>query len=155
MQKRFTHIVNHLINLGKIFERQELDINILKCLDRSWQPTVNAIFESKYLTILTTTSLFGKLREHELEMNRLNDQEHEEKHVRSIALRAVGHRDGQDSSECSDGEILNLLTRKFNKFFEKNNRDKNQSSNRYNSKKVNEFNSKNYTCFGCGKQGHI
>jgi len=33
--------------------------------------------------------------------------------------------------------------------------DKNQPSNRYNSKKVNEFNSTNYTCFGCGKQGHI
>jgi len=35
------------------------------------------------------------------------------------------------------------------------NGDKNQSSNRYNNKKVNEFNSTNYTCFGCGKQGHI
>jgi len=51
------------------------------------------------LTTLTTTSLFGKLREYELEMNRLNDKEHEEKHMRSIALRAAGHRDGQDSSE--------------------------------------------------------
>jgi len=50
---------------------------------------------------------------------------------------------------------LNLLTRKFNKFLKKNNRDKNQVSNKYNSKKVNEFNSTNYTCFGCGKQGHI
>jgi len=37
----------------------------------------------------------------------------------------------------------------------KNNKDKNQPSNRYNTKNVNEFNSTNYTCFGCGKQGHI
>ena len=88
-------------------------------------------------------------------MNRLNDQEHEGKHMRSITLRVAGHRDGQDSSECNDGETLNLLTRKFNKFLKKNNRDKNQSSNRYNSKKLNDFNSTNYTCFGCGKQGHI
>jgi len=36
-----------------------------------------------------------------------------------------------------------------------NRKDKNQPSNRYNTKNVNEFNSKNYTCFGCGKQGHI
>jgi len=35
VQKRFTHIVNHLINLGKIFEREELNIKILKCLDKS------------------------------------------------------------------------------------------------------------------------
>jgi len=37
----------------------------------------------------------------------------------------------------------------------KKNNHKNQSSNRYNSKKLNDFNSYNYTCFGCGKQGHI
>jgi len=33
VQKRFTHIVNRLISLGKIFEREELNIKILKCLD--------------------------------------------------------------------------------------------------------------------------
>jgi len=37
----------------------------------------------------------------------------------------------------------------------KNDKEKNQPSNRYNTKKVNEFNSTNCTCFGCGKQGHI
>jgi len=37
----------------------------------------------------------------------------------------------------------------------KNIKDKNQPSNRYNTKNVNEFNSTNCTCFGCGKQGHI
>jgi len=36
VQKRFTHIVNHLIGLGKIFDKEELNIKILKCLDRSW-----------------------------------------------------------------------------------------------------------------------
>jgi len=38
VQKRFTHIVNHLMSLGKVFEKTELNIKILKCLDRSWQP---------------------------------------------------------------------------------------------------------------------
>jgi len=66
VQKRFTHIVNHLMSLGKTFDKEELNIKILKCLDRSWQPKVMAISESKDLTSLTTTSLFGKLREHEL-----------------------------------------------------------------------------------------
>ena len=69
--------------------------------------------------------MFEKLREHELEMNRLNDQENEEKHVKSIALKAVGQKDDQDPSECSDSETLNLLTRKFVKFLKKNIRDKN------------------------------
>jgi len=119
VQKRFTHIVNHFISLGKIFEREELNIKILKCLDKFWQPKVITISESKDLTTLKTTSLFGKLREHELEMNRLNDQEHEENHVRSIALKTVGHKDCQVSSEDNDRETLNSLTTKFNKFLKK------------------------------------
>ena len=86
VQKRFTHIVNHHMSLGKVFDKEELNIKILKCLDRSWQPKVTAISESRELTSLTTASLFGKLREHELEMNRLNIQESEEKHVRNIQL---------------------------------------------------------------------
>ena len=75
VQKRFIHIVNHPMSLGKMFEKEELNIKILKCFDRSWQPEVTTIFESKDLTSMTTTSLFGKLKEYELEMNRLNVQE--------------------------------------------------------------------------------
>jgi len=45
VQKRFTHIVNHLISLGKTFERKKLNIKILKCPDRSWQPKVTTISE--------------------------------------------------------------------------------------------------------------
>jgi len=37
VQKRLTHIVNHLIGLGKEFDKEELNIKVLKCLDRSWQ----------------------------------------------------------------------------------------------------------------------
>jgi len=142
------------MSLGKMFEKEELNIKILKCLDRSWQPKVSTISESKDLTSMTTTSLFGKLRELELEMNKLNVQESEYKHVRNIALKVVGHTNCQDSNDDSEGETLSLLTRKFSKFLKKNN-NKNQSSNMYNSKKLNDFNSNKYNWFGCGEQGHI
>ncbi|XP_068498154.1 uncharacterized protein [Phaseolus vulgaris] len=36
VQNRFSHIVNHLISLGKTFDEEELNINILKCLERTW-----------------------------------------------------------------------------------------------------------------------
>jgi len=45
-----------------------------------------AISESKDLTSMTVASLFGKLGEHELEMNRLVVQESEEKHNKGITL---------------------------------------------------------------------
>ena len=35
VQNRFTHIINHLIGLGKEFDKEELNIKVLKCLDRS------------------------------------------------------------------------------------------------------------------------
>ncbi len=92
VQKGFTHIVHHLMSLGKMFEKEELNIKILKCLDRSWQPKVTYISKFKDLTSVTTASLFGKLREHELEMNRLNVQESEDKHVTNINLKAAGHK---------------------------------------------------------------
>ena len=111
----------------------ELNIKILKCLDRAWQPKVTAISESKDLTSLSVASLFGKLREHELEMNRLNVQENEDKHTRSIALKASKHKGKQDSS---DEENLSLLSRKFSKFL-KRNRNKDNNKDRYGNKKPN------------------
>jgi len=45
VHKRFTHIVNHLLALGKTFDKEELNIKILKSLSRAWQPKVIAISE--------------------------------------------------------------------------------------------------------------
>jgi len=154
VQKRFTHIINHLMSLGKTFYKEELNIKILKCLDRSWQPKVTAIFESKDFTSLTTTSLFGKLREHELEMNKLNVQESEDKHVRNTALKAAKQKNKQDSSDESEGENLSLLSKKLSKFL-KRNRNKESNKERYGNKKTSDFNSNNYTFFGCGELGNI
>jgi len=53
-------------------------------LDRSWQPKVTAISESKDLTTVTIVSLFGKLKEYKLEMNQLDEQESEEKVIQKI-----------------------------------------------------------------------
>jgi len=119
VQKRFSHIINHLMSLGKTFDKEKLNIKILKCLDRSWQPKATAISKSKDLTSMTATSLFGKLREHKLEMNMLVVQDDEDKHNKGIALKACNHKKQQDSSE-SDEDTMSLLSRKFSKFLKKN-----------------------------------
>ena len=61
MQKRFTHIVNHLASLGKIFPNEDLINKILRFLSREWQPKVTAISESKDLSSMSLATLFGKL----------------------------------------------------------------------------------------------
>jgi len=75
VQKRFTHIVNHLSGLGKTFDTNELNIKILKSLNRTWQLKGTTITESQNLATMTMAALFGKLREHELELGRLNGEE--------------------------------------------------------------------------------
>ena len=156
VQKRFTHIVNHLIGLDKVFDKEERNIKILKCLDRSWQPKGTAISETRDLSTLTTATLFGKLREHEMEMIRLNEQEHSDRKQNGITLKSAVQKEDSDdecSSSCSETETLTLLTRKFSKFLKKKGKEKSQPFKRYNNKKVD--NSTNITCFGCGKQGHV
>nr|KYP35691.1 Retrovirus-related Pol polyprotein from transposon TNT 1-94 [Cajanus cajan]KYP38474.1 Retrovirus-related Pol polyprotein from transposon TNT 1-94 [Cajanus cajan] len=68
MQKRFIHIINHLKGLGKDFVEEEVNVKILKSLNRRWQPTVTAITESKNLAQMTSAELFGKLREYEMDL---------------------------------------------------------------------------------------
>jgi len=77
---------------------------------------MTTIFESRDLTTLKTTKLFGKLREYELEMMRLKEMENVEKKTRSLTLKskAVEVETSEDNSEeGSDTENLNLLTKRF------------------------------------------
>jgi len=142
--------------LGKQFDKEELNIKILKCLDRSWQPKVTTISETRDLTTFTTVAQFGKLREHELEMIRLKEMEIVEKKTKSLALKigiVVEESSDESSGECSESESLNLLTRKFQKFIKMKGRLKNQQGKRGKSKS--DSGSTKFVCFGCGKQGHI
>jgi len=60
----------------------------------------------------------------------------------------------QESSDESEEENFSLLSKKFSRFL-KRNRNKEANKERYGNKKTSDFNSNNYTCFGCGEQGHI
>nr|KYP50637.1 hypothetical protein KK1_027574 [Cajanus cajan]KYP50644.1 hypothetical protein KK1_027581 [Cajanus cajan] len=61
MKKRFTHIINHLKGLGKIFDEEEVNVKVLKSLNRRWQPTMTTITEYKNLAQMTSVELFGNL----------------------------------------------------------------------------------------------
>jgi len=122
VQKRFTHIVNHLIGLEKGFDKEELNIKVLKCLDKRWQLKVLVISESRDLSTMTTTTLFGKLREHEIEMQRLNEQESSEKKMNTIALKTSTKKSDEpeeEVAESSDNENLNLLVKRFGKYLKR------------------------------------
>ncbi|KAL5179614.1 hypothetical protein HKD37_01G000889 [Glycine soja] len=99
MQKRFTHIVNHLASLGKIFPNEDLINKVLRCLSKEWQPKETAISESKDLSSMSLATLFGKLQEHVMELQRLNQNEETDKRKQSIALKASSSIQEEEDDE--------------------------------------------------------
>nr|KYP31948.1 hypothetical protein KK1_047495 [Cajanus cajan] len=157
-QKIFTHLINHLVDLGRKSEEEELNLKVLQCLDRSWQAKVTAIEESKELTSLTLATLFGKLREHEQKLHIFEENEQQDKKGKGVSLRALKSVKGKEvheesSSEDFETENFNLLVKKFRKFLRK----KRNSSYKFNNKtnKKEEASTSSYNCFECGKSGHI
>ena len=69
MQIRFTHIIDKLQNLGKTISNQDCTNKILRCMTKKWHPKVTAIKEAQNLNVLSMITLFGKLKEHEHEIN--------------------------------------------------------------------------------------
>jgi len=112
VHKRFTHIVNHVTGLGKVFDKEELNIKVLKCLDRCCQPKVTTISKSRGLSKMSTAALFGKLMEHELELKRLKEQETVEKRAKGIALKTnIEHDTSEEEGNPEHDETLSLLSR--------------------------------------------
>nr|KYP49385.1 Retrovirus-related Pol polyprotein from transposon TNT 1-94 [Cajanus cajan] len=117
-QKRFTHLINHLVDLGRKFEEEELNLKVLQCLDRSWQTKVSAIEESKDLTSLTLATLFGKLRDHEQKLHIFEENEQQDKKGKGFNKKANKKEEASTSSyncfECGKpghikAECPNLL----------------------------------------------
>ncbi|XP_068503977.1 uncharacterized protein [Phaseolus vulgaris] len=117
-----------LIQEYELFRMQpgENIADILKCLDRSWQPKVTAISESRDLSKLGTTVLFGKLMEHELELKRLKEQETTERKPKGLALKASELDENKEEKEdAEDDDTINLLTKRFSKFLRKKSKNRN------------------------------
>ncbi|BAT89667.1 hypothetical protein VIGAN_06068300 [Vigna angularis var. angularis] len=154
VQKRFIHIVNHLTGLGKTFDTDELNVKFLKSLDRSWQPKVTAISESQNLTQMSMPILFGKLREHELELRRLTAEEDQGKRktlaFKSEISKGKNSKRIEDDDSDDDEENMSLMIKKFAKFMKAKGKDKYREE-----RKENHGSSSSIKCYGCGERGHV
>ena len=121
MQKRFTHIVNRLASLGKIFSNEDLINKVLRCLSRQWKPKVIAIAKSRDLINMSLATLFRKLQEHEMEHMRLHQYEENDKNRKGIALKALSsfvqeESDKEDLNEIEEDDDFRFFVKRFNKF---------------------------------------
>jgi len=78
---------------------------------------VTAITESQNLATMTMAALFGKLREHELELGRLNEEEDigRKKNI-AFKTKVVKGKKQKEEEDSDDDENLSLMIKKFTKF---------------------------------------
>ncbi|KAH1250193.1 hypothetical protein GmHk_05G013407 [Glycine max] len=129
MQKRFTHIVNHLASLGKIFSNEDF---INKVPFKQGMTTE----ESRDLANMSLATLFGKLQEHKMELMKLNQHEENDKKKKEITLKSSSsiqeESDKEDLNEIKEDDDFSFFVKRFNKFL----RNKgNQRRTNFNSKK--------------------
>ncbi|KAF1894652.1 hypothetical protein Lal_00027029 [Lupinus albus] len=164
MQKRFTHIVNHLVALDKVFAIGELTNKVLRCLSRKWQPKVTAIMESKYVDSMSLATLFVKLQEHEMEIQRLTLHEQTNENVKRISFKATKSHsrsqevrsDHEKSDSDIDDETVSHLVNKFRKFLRKKGGFRKFHKEDVKDSIKKSKNPKDNTSFHeCGKVGHM
>jgi len=168
MQMRFTHIVNKWQNLGKTISNQDCTNKILRCMTKEWQPKVTAIKESQNLNALSMITLFGKLKEHDHEINRFKSSEEDskKKERKSIALITTSsvstssvQNDNESDEDAINEEEKSLFVGQYNRYIKRNalkHNDKNLVNFRKAWRKGKESDSdeKVVSYYGCGKVGH-
>jgi len=168
MQMGFTHIVNNLQNLGKTISNQDCTNKILRCVTKEWQPKVTAIKEAQNLNALSMITLFGKLKEHEHEINRFKSSKDvsRRKERKSIALNITSsvstssvQNDDESDDDAIDEEEMSLFVRRYNRYIKRNglkHNDKNLVNFRKASRKgtKSDNDEKVVSCYACGKIGH-
>jgi len=89
-------------------------------------------------------------------MQRLSELESSEKKVKTIALKDSSKKSDEteeEAIESSDNENLNLLVKRFGKYLKRKGNKGNQRW--YISKQNDSSNTSTFSCYNCGKQGHI
>ena len=129
MQMRFTHILNKLQNLGKTISNQDCTNKTLRCMTKEWQPKVTSIKESQNLNTLSMITVFGKLKEHEHEINRFKSSEDDskKKEWNSIALStslsvstSLVQNDVESDDDATNEEEMSLFVRRYNRYIKRN-----------------------------------
>nr|UBX54607.1 transposon Pol polyprotein [Lupinus angustifolius] len=149
--------IGYFATLDKTFTNADLSNKVLRCLDRKWKPKVTAIMESKNLDNMPLATLFGKLQEHEMELGRLTMNEESDKN--RITLKATRFQEDQESEDSSldsdSDEDLTLIFEKFKKYLKKKGGIKNLKKEAKNSTKKSKIPKEEFTCYECGKSGHM
>jgi len=94
-------------------------------------------------------SLFRKLREHELELGRLNEEDQGRKKNIVFKSEVVKSKSPKKDDDSDDGN-MSLMIKKFTKFMKSKNKGHHKRHKNENQNFVSNFN-----CYECGETGHV
>jgi len=134
-------------------------------MTREWQPNVTVIKESQNPNALSMIKLFGKVKEHEHEINRFKSskEDSKKKERKSISLNTTSsvstssvQNDDESDDDAINEEEMSLFVRRYNRYIKRNglkHNDKNLVKFRKASRKGKESDSdeKVVSCYGCRK----
>jgi len=102
---------------------------------------------------MSLATLFGKLQEHEMELQQLNQNEETDKRKRSIALKVSSSmQEENEDEESGDKEDFSLFVKKFHKFIKNIIIERRQN---FNHGKRFQEDSPTLRCYKCNQLGHI
>lgn len=62
LQKRSSHLINHLTTLGKYFTNDGLNLKVLRSLTNVWKPKMTIISEKKSLSKMSFVTYYKNMR---------------------------------------------------------------------------------------------
>ena len=102
---------------------------------------------------MSLATLFEKLQEHEMELQRLNQHEENDKRKKGIALKASSSiQEESDNEDLEEDGDLNLFVKIFNKFLKMRG---NQRCQNFKPKRRTEESSQTLRCYECNQPGHL
>ncbi|KAF1893057.1 hypothetical protein Lal_00044187 [Lupinus albus] len=119
--------------------------------------------ESKYyrchskLTCFIPNEIYTSLEEHELEQSQLDQHEEQEKKNNNISLKAKieKYESSEDEDEKEETDDMSLFVKKFSKFLRRNKGTRTGQIKKFTKSNEAYTSNQNFTCFECGKPGHM
>jgi len=126
---------------------------------------ITTIKESQNLNAHSMITLFGKLKEHEHEINHFKSSEEEGKlkDKKPIVFKASSPKanssissEGDFGGESQNEEDMILFEKRFNRYIKKHGlRRSDKASRKSQTRGENDKEESGPSCFGCGKVGHL
>ena len=146
-QLRFTHLINQLSVLGKVYEPRSQVRKILNVLTKDWEAKVTAIEEARGESMQSVAALFGSLTEYEGKLKFRKELDGIGDKHKSIALKTI-KEDNCLNHEDNDEEIA-MMVKRFRKFYKQE-----KGFRKFNKGNTSNDSKKPIVCYECDKPGH-